>query len=62
MFAAAFPLFGDQSKQQFYSIAYIYLVGEQINTDFMFSVYKKLGYQWATSLLAFLAVALMPFP
>jgi hypothetical protein len=26
------------------------------------SVYNKLGYQWATSLLAFLAVAMMPFP
>lgn len=37
MFAAAFPLFGDQ-------------------------MYKKLGYQWATSLLAFLTLAMMPFP
>ncbi|KAH8593985.1 major facilitator superfamily transporter multidrug resistance [Bisporella sp. PMI_857] len=25
-------------------------------------MYKKLGYQWATSLLAFLALAVMPFP
>ncbi|KAG0645429.1 Efflux pump atB ame [Hyphodiscus hymeniophilus] len=37
MFAAAFPLFGDQ-------------------------MYNKLDYQWATSLLAFLALAMMPFP
>lgn len=25
-------------------------------------MYEKLGYQWATSLLAFLTVAMMPFP
>lgn len=25
-------------------------------------MYDKLGYQWATSLLAFLTVAMMPFP
>ena len=25
-------------------------------------MYTKLGYQWATSLLAFLTVAMMPFP
>ncbi len=25
-------------------------------------MYEKLGYQWATSLLAFLAVAMLPFP
>ncbi|GJN82095.1 hypothetical protein PLIIFM63780_005632 [Purpureocillium lilacinum] len=37
LFAAAFPLFGDQ-------------------------MYKKLGYQWASSLLAFLTVAMLPFP
>ncbi|KAB8255474.1 major facilitator superfamily domain-containing protein [Aspergillus pseudonomiae] len=37
IFAAAFPLFGNQ-------------------------MYDKLGYQWATSLLAFLTVAMMPFP
>ncbi|TVY78381.1 Efflux pump atB [Lachnellula suecica] len=37
MFAAAFPLFGNQ-------------------------MYNKLGYQWASSLLAFLTLAMMPFP
>lgn len=37
IFAAAFPLFGDQ-------------------------MYTNLGYQWASSLLAFLALAMMPFP
>ncbi|RFU26744.1 hypothetical protein B7463_g9593, partial [Scytalidium lignicola] len=36
IFAAAFPLFGDQ-------------------------MYKKLGYQWASSLLAFLALGMTPF-
>ncbi|KAI8253815.1 Efflux pump atB [Colletotrichum sp. SAR 10_77] len=25
-------------------------------------MYEKLGYEWATSLLAFLTVAMMPFP
>jgi hypothetical protein len=25
-------------------------------------MYNRLGYQWATSLLAFLTVAMMPFP
>jgi hypothetical protein len=25
-------------------------------------MYEKLGYQWATSVLAFLTVAMMPFP
>lgn len=25
-------------------------------------MYNKLGYQWATSILAFLTVAMMPFP
>lgn len=25
-------------------------------------MYEKLGYQWATSLLAFLTVVMMPFP
>ncbi|UNI22583.1 hypothetical protein JDV02_008459 [Purpureocillium takamizusanense] len=37
LFAAAFPLFGEQ-------------------------MYEKLGYQWASSLLAFLTVAMLPFP
>lgn len=37
LFAAAFPLFGNQ-------------------------MYKKLGYQWASTLLAFLLVIMMPFP
>ena len=26
------------------------------------AVYNKLGYEWATTLLAFLTVAMMPFP
>ena len=25
-------------------------------------IYEKLGYQWATSLLAFLTIVMMPFP
>lgn len=29
---------------------------------FGIQMYQKLGYQWASSLLAFLAVAMMPFP
>ncbi|KAJ5608632.1 multidrug resistance protein [Penicillium herquei] len=37
LFAAAFPLFGNQ-------------------------MYEKLGYQWAASVLAFLTVAMLPFP
>ncbi|KND90538.1 putative drug/proton antiporter YHK8 [Tolypocladium ophioglossoides CBS 100239] len=37
LFAAAFPLFGNQ-------------------------MYEKLGYQWASSVLAFLTVAMLPFP
>ncbi|KAM4062962.1 major facilitator superfamily protein [Hirsutella rhossiliensis] len=37
LFAAAFPLFGNQ-------------------------MYQKLGYQWASSLLAFLTVVMLPFP
>ncbi|EEY21974.1 conserved hypothetical protein [Verticillium alfalfae VaMs.102] len=37
MFAAAFPLFGNQ-------------------------MYEALGYPWASSLLAFLTVAMLPFP
>ncbi|KJZ78482.1 hypothetical protein HIM_01873 [Hirsutella minnesotensis 3608] len=37
MFAAAFPLFGNQ-------------------------MFQKLGYQWASSLLAFLTVIMLPFP
>jgi hypothetical protein len=28
----------------------------------MCEVYEKLGYQWASSLLGFLAVGMMPFP
>jgi hypothetical protein len=61
MFAAAFPLFGDQSKSShcckiaFCSFRY----RKFVNDD---AVYKKLGYQWATSLLAFLTIAMMPFP
>lgn len=59
MFAGAFPLFGDQSKfipataTQDYSLYANHL---------WYIVYEKLGYQWASSLLAFVAVAMMPFP
>ncbi len=53
MFAAAFPLFGNQSKSlSVFDRAK--LTGNE--------VYRKLGYQWASTLLAFLALAMMPFP
>jgi hypothetical protein len=61
MFAGAFPLFGDQSMFIFFLLfpfdsflAKLHLI--------LKIVYEKLGYQWATSLLAFLALAMMPFP
>jgi hypothetical protein len=54
MFAAAFPLFGDQSKTSCRSMKFV-------EADLVV-VYKKLGFQWASSLLAFLTLAMLPFP
>jgi hypothetical protein len=57
MFAGAFPLFGEQSESSTFRSSGI--IGQKFNS---FAVYKKLGYQWASSLLAFLSLAMMPFP
>jgi hypothetical protein len=34
----------------------------QVANMLLHTVYEALGYQWATSLLAFLTVAMLPFP
>jgi len=56
MFGGAFPLFGNQSKSS-ENVPWLVL---GILT--FCKVYETLGFQWATSLLAFLALAMMPFP
>ena len=61
MFAGAFPLFGDQSMFFFFLIFPPDSLLEELHL-ILETVYEKLGYQWATSLLAFLALAMMPFP
>jgi hypothetical protein len=53
MFAAAFPLFGEQSM-------YCYPARKSLSVTQ--SVYEKLNDQWATSLLAFITLAMMPLP
>lgn len=60
IFAAAFPLFGVQSKQQ--SLSCKLSISIILTTSTMRIVYNKLGYQWATSVLAFLSLAMAPFP
>ncbi|KAJ0273798.1 hypothetical protein COL922a_000860 [Colletotrichum nupharicola] len=35
---------------------------QTVSQDVQSQMYEKLGYEWATSLLAFLTVAMMPFP
>lgn len=57
MFAAAFPLFGAASKHiRRYVVSVFYkLILRRI-------VYNNLGYQWATSVLAFLSLVMVPFP
>ena len=59
-FAAAFPLFGVQSESRLFSYA-----GRQLCDALAHqksSVYYKLEFHWATTLLAFLTVAMAPFP
>lgn len=57
-FAAAFPLFGIQSRFPLSLEREVYHVADSLS----FTVYEALGYQWATSLLAFLTVAMLPLP
>lgn len=52
--AAAFPLFIDQSV----SPSFDHDLGETK----LSAVYRRLGIGWATSLLGFISVALMPIP
>lgn len=51
-FGAVFPLFGEQSKS-------LHVQGDGL---LIVAVYNTLGYNWATSLLAFLSLAMSPFP
>ena len=59
-FAAAFPLFGIASKL-YTKTRYCLSKASQANQRIRL-VYNNLGYQWATSLLAFLSLAMAPFP
>lgn len=61
-FAAAFPLFGVQSRFHLSMCPSqtVNPIGKRSQTDI--SVYHKLGFQWATTLLAFLTVLMAPFP
>ncbi|USP79624.1 hypothetical protein yc1106_06898 [Curvularia clavata] len=56
-FAAAFPLFGVQMYNSKSSVE-----GVQRDERAVTNVDKDLGYQWATTVLAFLALAMAPFP
>ena len=58
MFAAAFPLFGTASKP----ITYPYRSLANMLMMAMCIVYNNLGNQWATSVLAFLSLIMVPFP
>ena len=59
IFAAAFPLFGTQSESprsalRLHTNLHVLTLG--------CAVYENLGYQWASSLLGFLAIACVPMP
>jgi hypothetical protein len=54
IFSAAFPLFAIQSKSPLFWLAYA--------PDGSFLVYDRLGIDWATSLLGFISLALLPIP
>lgn len=55
---AVFPLFTVQSKSAFLTLKVIFfgMVADE------FAVYTKLGIGWATSLLGFLSVLMLPIP
>jgi hypothetical protein len=53
-FGAVFPLFGIQSKK--------FIRQEELEVLIFLIVYKKLGYDWATAVLAFITLAMVPFP
>ena len=54
LFAGSFPLFGNQSKRLQVSVPF--------STNKSLTVYETLGYQWASSLLGFLAMVCVPMP
>lgn len=56
VFAAAFPLFGDQVRRHWHC----YCLSQSFADTA--KMYENLGYQWASSLLAFLCLMMAPFP